>query len=407
MMMLGGWDGATWAYHLPDALGSVRQAVDGAGASSREWTPYGVELGVGQAGLGYTGEWWDADVGLLYLRARWYDGVTGRFTRRDPWRGHHQWPLTLNPYIYVLANPILRVDPTGLSPLCECDWPGCCGPDISEWFVEEIRLHWDWVDDEIKGSIDLPAGMRDAVLHPMDTTRAFFNLQDFAAYAKAIPYKWMNFRNLASGSDCPSLYTACCRNTVTLCDKCVNREELGNIMFGISGQAAGDHGIAPDLLYGAARNVGAVAKSWDQAAAGVGYYLVKTLGGPPATTSEMCDEFNRSHGSWLAYSPPPYLDDIAEWLRKRGFSGDIIPLSKSFGPGADWNWDDISDPTRAAGCRPCEVTVMPPHTIPAPAGDPHYHPYAGAPGYEYYVDQIPAGMLDPDLLYGGERDYGD
>ncbi|MDY7076475.1 MAG: hypothetical protein SXV54_06070 [Chloroflexota bacterium] len=68
---LGGWDGATWAYHLPDALGSVRQEADGAGgvASSREWTPYGVELGVGQAGLGYTGEWWDAGGGLSRV---WY-----------------------------------------------------------------------------------------------------------------------------------------------------------------------------------------------------------------------------------------------------------------------------------------------------------------------------------------------
>ncbi|MEA3342493.1 MAG: hypothetical protein U9R15_21220 [Chloroflexota bacterium] len=69
---LGRWDGATWAYYLPDALGSVRQAVDGAGAvvSSREWTPYGIplyagdEVGAGQAVLGYTVEWWDAAVGV-------------------------------------------------------------------------------------------------------------------------------------------------------------------------------------------------------------------------------------------------------------------------------------------------------------------------------------------------------
>jgi hypothetical protein len=55
---LGRWDGATWAYHLPDALGSLRQTVDGAGAvaDAREWTPYGVEVGAAQAGLGYTGD---------------------------------------------------------------------------------------------------------------------------------------------------------------------------------------------------------------------------------------------------------------------------------------------------------------------------------------------------------------
>jgi uncharacterized protein RhaS with RHS repeats len=38
---LGRWDGSEWAYHLPDAPGSVRQVADSAGAvvSVREWTP--------------------------------------------------------------------------------------------------------------------------------------------------------------------------------------------------------------------------------------------------------------------------------------------------------------------------------------------------------------------------------
>ncbi|MDY7077589.1 MAG: RHS repeat-associated core domain-containing protein, partial [Chloroflexota bacterium] len=113
---LGRWDGATWAYHLPDALGSVRQAADGAGgvASSREWTPFGVELGGGQAGLGYTGEWWDADVGLLYLRARWYDGQVGRFTRQDPFPGFPKRPQSQNSYPYTTDNPINATDPAGL-----------------------------------------------------------------------------------------------------------------------------------------------------------------------------------------------------------------------------------------------------------------------------------------------------
>ena len=121
-----GWnDGAGWTYPLPDALGSVRQVLvlseaegtDAAGAvtSSREWTPFGVALalsgaeGAGEspAGLGYTGEWWDADVGLEYLRARWYQPGTGRFTSRDPSR------LEQNLYTYAQANPLLRTDPTG------------------------------------------------------------------------------------------------------------------------------------------------------------------------------------------------------------------------------------------------------------------------------------------------------
>jgi RHS repeat-associated protein len=106
---LGRWDGADWTYYLPDALGSIRQEADGTGAvtDSREWTPFGVEVGTAQEGLGYAGEWWDVHVGLLYLRARWYDELTGRFTRVDPLR------LEQNLYLYADANPVNWTDPSG------------------------------------------------------------------------------------------------------------------------------------------------------------------------------------------------------------------------------------------------------------------------------------------------------
>ena len=79
----------------------MRQAVDGAGAvvSAREWSPYGVEVGGAQPGLGYAGEWFDAEVGLQYLRARWYDAEVGRFTSRDSLQ------LESNLYTYGNANP--------------------------------------------------------------------------------------------------------------------------------------------------------------------------------------------------------------------------------------------------------------------------------------------------------------
>jgi len=113
---LGQFADSAWTYYLPDALGSVRQATDGVGAvvSSREWTPYGVEIGGAQAGLGYTGEWFDGDVGLLYLRARWYDGTTGRFTQKDPIAGLLSWGESYNAYGYAEQNSINRVDPSGL-----------------------------------------------------------------------------------------------------------------------------------------------------------------------------------------------------------------------------------------------------------------------------------------------------
>jgi RHS repeat-associated protein len=126
---LGRWDGADWTYYLRDALGSIRQETDGTGGvtDSREWTPFGMEVGTAQEGLGYAGEWWDVHVGLLYLRARWYEPQTGRFTRRDPWEGSPQQPGTNNGFNYVMGNPIHLKDPTGL----QVDSPGarfmaCC-----------------------------------------------------------------------------------------------------------------------------------------------------------------------------------------------------------------------------------------------------------------------------------------
>ncbi|MCP4537630.1 MAG: RHS repeat-associated core domain-containing protein [Chloroflexi bacterium] len=107
-----------WAYYLPDALGSIRQTTDDVGAvsGSREWTPFGVEVGRARGGLGYTGEWLDSYTEFNYLRARWYAPSVGRFTSRDLWPGRYQQPLTMNPYLYALANPTMYVDPSGYGP---------------------------------------------------------------------------------------------------------------------------------------------------------------------------------------------------------------------------------------------------------------------------------------------------
>jgi RHS repeat-associated protein len=63
--------------------------------------------------LRYTGEQWDNDVGLLYLRARWYDPSVGRFTTRDPFPGLSALPQTQHPYVYATNNPINLTDPSG------------------------------------------------------------------------------------------------------------------------------------------------------------------------------------------------------------------------------------------------------------------------------------------------------
>jgi RHS repeat-associated protein len=107
-----------WHYPLPDALGSARQWTDGTGSLdyAAGYTPFGVPMwqqGSAPAPWGYTGEHWDANVGLLYLRARWYDPTVGRFTQADRIVPNPLNSQAWNRYAYGLNNPLRYTDPSG------------------------------------------------------------------------------------------------------------------------------------------------------------------------------------------------------------------------------------------------------------------------------------------------------
>lgn len=61
----------------------------------------------------YAGEYQDAESGLYYLNARYYDPSMGRFINEDTVEGQISNPLTLNIYTYVENNPANYVDPSG------------------------------------------------------------------------------------------------------------------------------------------------------------------------------------------------------------------------------------------------------------------------------------------------------
>ena len=63
----------------------------------------------------YIGEQCESETDLIFLRARYYDSSTGRFITRDPIPGVEKNPQSLNPYIYVVNNPINLTDPYGLA----------------------------------------------------------------------------------------------------------------------------------------------------------------------------------------------------------------------------------------------------------------------------------------------------
>ena|GEM_PF-3047553 len=67
----------------------------------------------------YTGEQYDPDAGLYYLRARYYSPGNGRFASQDSWQGRISDPVTLHKYLYANGNPVNRIDPSGLSSVAE------------------------------------------------------------------------------------------------------------------------------------------------------------------------------------------------------------------------------------------------------------------------------------------------
>ncbi|KWX77768.1 hypothetical protein AML91_07025 [Paenibacillus jilunlii] len=105
-------------YYLYNGHGDVVQIVDTSGAVINNYTydEWGnitsQEEGTSNS-FKYTGEVYDAETGLYYLRARYYDPSMGRFLNEDTYEGQIDNPLSLNLYTYVSNNPLIYNDPTG------------------------------------------------------------------------------------------------------------------------------------------------------------------------------------------------------------------------------------------------------------------------------------------------------
>ncbi len=106
-----------------DHLGSPRLKTDASGAAfSRDWHfPFGASLmpSNDRVKLQFTGKERDAETGLDYFGARYYDSDSSRFLSADPLResGEPTNPQSWNRYAYALNNPLKFVDPDGQSPI--------------------------------------------------------------------------------------------------------------------------------------------------------------------------------------------------------------------------------------------------------------------------------------------------
>lgn len=107
--------GSTPTYLQADQQGSTRLLTNSTGAVVGTYTynPYGLpnaHTGTSSTPLRYDGQYTDAETGLQYLQARYYDPATAEFISVDP-----AVTLTGAPYNYAGDDPVNAFDPTGLS----------------------------------------------------------------------------------------------------------------------------------------------------------------------------------------------------------------------------------------------------------------------------------------------------
>jgi RHS repeat-associated protein len=106
-------DGTAQKFYLYNGHGDVVQLTNSSGAvvKSYDYDAFGVERDpdVEDANVWrYCGEYFDRETGSIYLRARYYNPVLGRFRTEDPIRNG------LNLYAYCFNDPINYIDPSGL-----------------------------------------------------------------------------------------------------------------------------------------------------------------------------------------------------------------------------------------------------------------------------------------------------
>ncbi|MFR5797228.1 MAG: RHS repeat-associated core domain-containing protein [Oscillospiraceae bacterium] len=124
------WNGdkSEYTYYTQNAHGDVVNLTDKDGkvTKSYRYDAFGVEKNIDENDTNafrYCGEYYDAEMGTIYLRARYYNPSTGRFISRDSFAGRRSDPLSLNLYTYCRNNPIRFIDPSGhITVNSQWDW---------------------------------------------------------------------------------------------------------------------------------------------------------------------------------------------------------------------------------------------------------------------------------------------
>ncbi len=114
----------TTSYYYTDYHGNVTQF----GTTAYDYDAFGNQTTTSNNAnpFRYCGEYYDAETGLIYLRARYYDSAVGAFVSEDPIKDGLNW------YAYCGADPVMFVDYSGLVAF--------------EYFdtLDELAKDWAW-----------------------------------------------------------------------------------------------------------------------------------------------------------------------------------------------------------------------------------------------------------------------
>ena len=129
----------TVRYYYTDSQGTALSVTDQTGSvlAIYDYRPYGYGLLNQSTVPGFAGHANDLDTGLIYMGARYYDPVSGRFVSRDPVRFQGGNVFASNEYVYANANPFVYTDPTGMF--------ACTGSDVESCMLKQQK-------DEIQGA---------------------------------------------------------------------------------------------------------------------------------------------------------------------------------------------------------------------------------------------------------------
>jgi RHS repeat-associated protein len=159
------------SYLLGDHLGSTSITMNTSGQKTGElrYKAFGetrFTSGTTPTKRQYTGQINEADIGLYFYNARWYDASLGRFAQADTIIPQPGNPMAWDRYSYVMNNPLRYIDPSGnfivqgppkTTETCGVDnWE--CGGGLDpedDIFSGNDRLRQAWVDlNNIKSGHD-------------------------------------------------------------------------------------------------------------------------------------------------------------------------------------------------------------------------------------------------------------